>query len=72
MCERETHREKIMEARIRELKLKARVKSSTLNVELGHDGKVEDEEAEIENMLRTAEKEFYKTIEIELRGPIGT
>ncbi|XP_041073166.1 dynein intermediate chain 2, axonemal [Carcharodon carcharias] len=61
MFERETKREKILEARQREMRLKERVKSEQ--------GKVvehkEDEEETIEYKIAQAEKMFFETIEQE-------
>jgi dynein intermediate chain 2, axonemal len=63
MFERETRREKILEARHREMKLKERVKSSK-----GHDDEAHEQPAEgEENLVERAEEDFYQAIEQEIK-----
>merc|ERR1719230_1066719 len=64
MFERETKREKILEARHREMKLKERARSQQgqhkEEEEKGEDGEEED-------LIDTAEREFYAILENELK-----
>uniref|UniRef100_UPI00398EE1C9 dynein axonemal intermediate chain 2 n=1 Tax=Pristiophorus japonicus TaxID=55135 RepID=UPI00398EE1C9 len=62
MFERETKREKILEARQREMRVKERAKSEQGKVV---DQKVEDEEDTVEYKIAQAERAFFETIEQE-------
>lgn len=62
MFERETHREKIMEARLREIKLKIRTKTMpALNEQNDEMNRAQAAQAHVQ----AAEEEFYKIIEEE-------
>lgn len=64
MFERETKREKILEARQREMRLKERSRSEqSREDELGR----EEGEESCEQLLERAEKDFYSMVETELR-----
>lgn len=60
MFDRETLREKTMESRMREMKLKSRVHTAW-----------EDPDSSKEERLMEVEAEFYQTIEIELNPPVS-
>nr|XP_023960407.1 dynein axonemal intermediate chain 2 isoform X2 [Chrysemys picta bellii] len=63
MFERETKREKILEARHREMRLKERTKAEGKE----EDVKVETEEEKPEEQLARVQKEFFEIIEAEIR-----
>uniref|UniRef100_A0A674JT24 Dynein axonemal intermediate chain 2 n=1 Tax=Terrapene triunguis TaxID=2587831 RepID=A0A674JT24_9SAUR len=63
MFERETKREKILEARHREMRLKERTKAEGKE----EDVKVETEEETPEELLARVQKEFFEIIEAEIR-----
>lgn len=62
MLERETKREKILEARQRELRLKERSRSEQSRHE---DGGRDD--GDPDQLIATAERDFYSVVEAELR-----
>lgn len=62
MFERETKREKILESRYRELKLKERAKSQQ------EERAPEDDEENPEELVQEAEKNFWFTVEQEKAG----
>lgn len=64
MFERETKREKILEARQRELRLKERSRSEQSREE---DAGREDGDDAPEQLIARAEKDFYNVVEMELR-----
>lgn len=64
MLERETKREKILESRQREIRLKERSRSEQSRDE---DGGQEDTDENPEELITRAEKDFYSTVELELR-----
>lgn len=64
VLERETKREKILEARQREIRLKERSRSEQSRDE---DGGQEDPDESPEQLIARAEKDFYSTVESELR-----
>ncbi|GLV48672.1 dynein axonemal intermediate chain 2 [Carabus blaptoides fortunei] len=67
MFERESHREKILEARLREIRLKQRLRATLResNLPLDDSGKAKKDAA----VAKAAEEEFYRVIERELRPP---
>ncbi|KAG7491373.1 hypothetical protein MATL_G00002990 [Megalops atlanticus] len=64
MFERETKREKILEARHREMRLKERSRSEQSKEE---EGKEVHGEESAEDLIAQAEKEFFDTVEAELK-----
>lgn len=64
MFERETKREKILEARQREIRLKERSRSEQSRED---DGGREDGEESPDQLIDRAEKDFYSVVETELR-----
>lgn len=64
MLERETKREKILEARQREIRLKERSRSEQSREE---DGGREDGDEGPEQLIARAERDFYSAVELELR-----
>lgn len=64
MFERETKREKILEARHREMRLKERSRSEQSKDEESKDG---DGEESAEDLVTRAEKEFYEMVEAEMK-----
>merc|ERR1712110_742185 len=64
MFERETRREKILDARQKEIRLKERSKTEGSKAE-GEDEKAEEEPYEEEDLYEKAEKEFFSIIEAE-------
>lgn len=66
MFERETHREKILESRLRELRLKVKTRAGHMTqAELDIDDQMDQETS----VIRAAEIEFYKVIEDQLKPP---
>lgn len=68
MLERETKREKILEARQRELRLKERSRSEQSREE--ESGRDESEDSQ-EQLIARAESEFYSIVEAELKKNTG-
>lgn len=67
MFERESHREKIMEARLRELKLKNKVKTGMY---IPDEAAEEADRLQLEGAaIKAAEEEFYRVIENESNMP---
>lgn len=66
MFERETHREKILESRLRELRLKVKTRAGNLTQA---DLDIDDQMDQETSVTRAAEIEFYKVIEDQLRPP---
>lgn len=64
MFERETKREKILEARQREIRLKERSRSEQSRED---EGGREDREDSPDQLMDKAEKDFYSMVETELR-----
>lgn len=64
MFERETKREKILEARHREMRLKERSRSEQSKEEETKDGEGEES---AEDLVARAEKEFYEMMEAEMK-----
>lgn len=64
MFERETKREKILEARHREMRLKERSRSEQSKHEETKDGEGEES---VEDLVARAEKEFYEILEAEMK-----
>lgn len=64
MFERETKREKILEARHREMRLKERSRSEQSKHEESKDGEGEES---AEDLVIHAEKEFYEMVEAEIK-----
>ncbi|XP_030631557.1 dynein intermediate chain 3, ciliary, partial [Chanos chanos] len=64
MFERETKREKILEARHREMRLKERSRSEQSKEDEGKEG---DSEESTEDLVSRAEKEFFEIVEAEQR-----
>lgn len=64
MLERETKREKILEARQRELRLKERSRSEQSRNE---DGGRDDGDDGPDQLIARAERDFYSVVEAELR-----
>lgn len=64
MFERETKREKILEARHREMRLKERSRSEQSKEEESKDGEGEES---AEDLVAQAEKEFYEMVEAEMK-----
>lgn len=65
MLERESRREKILEARIREIRLKQKAKATSARDSALKDNKTAQAvlRSTSENILSLAEKEFYSTVE---------
>lgn len=64
MFERETKREKILEARQREIRLKERSRSEQSRED---DGGREDRDESPDQLIDQAEKDFYSVVETEVR-----
>lgn len=62
--ERETKREKILEARQREIRLKERSRSEQSRED---DGGREDKKESLDQLIQRAEKDFYSMVETEQR-----